>query len=195
MGWYPRDPNIKVINDSTYEFEGVQYKLESNLFIPNIVFYLPFHRGHWDYNREIISHTIKTLMELFPDSLGISSHRNPRFNFRANDTVFFAFGDGNSKESLINGPDFKAPLDITKCETIGPDKDKCEEFTHRISNFVDRDFCFFDTRCKPNPLMSINKLLSKDFQLITGPEVKLDYIKDVYEYVGLGHLTTRMDFF
>ncbi len=192
---YPKDPSVQIKSDRTYEFKGFQYKFETNLYLPNIVFYLPLHRGYWDYNRKIISHTIKTLMELFPDSLNISSHKNPRFNFRANDTVFFAFGDGASKEKLANGAAFKAPLDIAKCETIGPDQDKCDEFVYRISNFVDRDFCFFDTRCKPNPLMSINKLLDVNYQLVTGPDVKLDYIKDVYEYVGLGHLTSQMDMF
>lgn len=178
-------------NDNTYKYENVNQA--------NIVLYV-YIENNTENNRNNIRSAIKILTELFPKYLNIGSNKTPRFNFRINDTICFAFGDGDSKE-IVNNTDFKKPTDYNKDVCVNANLDMyiepeqlCNEINDATLQISNNRLCDYDEQklCHLNNIYSYNKLLfsdtnrySKYFLLNENPERKIYSTKDLYEYVDV----------
>jgi len=165
---------------------------ESDIYQANLVFYIPLVESSsdsdYDNNKQIITHITHTLIELFPDSLNIANNRFPRFNFKANNTVYFSFGDGDYKEKNSFAYRFMSVDDIFKCKNKSNETD-CNELNILPLELFGKSLCKFENdTCFPNNIMSIHKMLYRNFDVITGSTRQIRTFKDVYEYVGLSHL-------
>lgn len=195
---YINDQIINNIDGYRYSFNDDTYKYE-NVNQANIVLYV-YIEDNTENNRNNIRSAIKILTELFPEYLDIGSNKTPRFNFRINDTICFAFGDGDSKE-IVNNDEFKKPTDYNKDVCVNANLDMniepeqlCNEINNATLNISNNKLCDYDEKklCHLNNIYSYNKLLfsdtnkySKYFLLNENPERKIYSTKDLYEYVNV----------
>jgi hypothetical protein len=197
-----RDINIESISSENYnvqlspskEILLSNYKYE-NITDANIVFYLSLDNETTEIlqkkNQNKIRQLIHTLMLLFPDNLNIGSPYYPRFNFKANDSVFFAFGNGDHKENLKNNS-FSAVDDINDCDDTSVEQ--CQELNDTMHPFFGKEMCrIVETdsvrSCTKNNLLSLEKMIYKvnerkkeGLSLFNLPTLRI-----VYEYVGLDY--------
>jgi hypothetical protein len=179
---------INSIERDTYKYESVNQA--------NIVFYV-YLDDNTENNRNNIRTAIRILRELFPENLNIGSNKIPRFNFRINDILCVAFGDGDNKEILDND-EFRKPTDYNEniCtyanSEIDPEQ-KCNEINDITLQISNNKLCKYEKdSCNLNNIYSYNKLLfnnsnkySKYFLLDECSERKISSTKDLYEYIGV----------
>ena len=183
-------PNYTIKDSDNRE----NYELET-INEANIIFYIKLLPNNSQNNKKYIRQITKILMELFPDSLNIGSNLYPRFNFKINNSIYIAFGDGNEKEDEIISDKFTQPLDYNEERCLkANDKKKCDNINNNIIKISNHKLCKYDeisNQCNINNILSINKLLiNTDYKyfFLNNEDEIISYLKttdDVYEYLDI----------
>ena len=162
---------------------------QENIYEANIVIYLNFSTTDFDKNCFNTRHTLFVLMEMFPDTINISSGDYPRFNFRANNMIYFALGDGADKEELAKFQNlYYAPIETDMCVMFNPEN--CNKYNNKISNKIGKNPCKLNlttNKCEKNNLLSLEKLIYKNMDNVFGPNIKFTSIKQIYDFLGLDY--------
>lgn len=168
-----------VIYENNYIHNGTTYKKEP-IYNANIVFYV--NAIYLDRDQPMIVHLIKTLCELFPDTLNLNTeNKYPRFNFKINNNVFIGLGNGDAKEFYAN-ENFLPPQEYTDLFNSTP-YDKSDDYYQQInesSKFYSNTELFIkqDGMWVKNNIRSIDKLVP-----IRGFS-QIDSIDKLYKYIG-----------
>ena len=200
---YPSDLYLKGYNVAenglTYTYNENEYIRES-IFEANIVIYplifdevigeenIEKNRETRERNRANIRETIKILVELFPDSLqDVGSKKYPRFNFRVNNIVYCAFGNGDDKENIADDI-YTQPTEYkkVKCNTTN-DGNTCLMNNANSKILSNTELCTYskDGICKEKNILSKYKLVYKKTpSALVIDDKQLDSITNIYEYIG-----------
>jgi len=185
-------PNPLNDNKNTYVFDEKEYKKEQT-FEASFAFY-PYMIQNSDANRKTVQEIIRILLDLFPDSLGnIASNQYPRFNFKINNCIYIAFGDGDQKEKYGEMGTFAQPIEYRNinCEET-KEEDSCMGFNRLSTHTSMTKLCIYDEDgCKENNILSKHKLVfqnTPEFLLVKdddGNDLHLNSVENIYKYIGI----------
>ena len=162
--------------DETYKVFGdkldISYNNEEN---PIITFAFYPIKSSDNYNT--VRNIINILKELFDDrfNIGVDFDQIPRFNFKINDSVYFAFGDSNKKQdSLIKNvrTKFYSPTDYRDLDCTKLSVDECIRHNSRSKKIHNHEICKLNEErnsCVSNNTYQHNLLLERDDLLIFFP--------------------------
>jgi hypothetical protein len=121
---------------------------------------------------------VKVLLELFPDSLNISSNKYSKFTFKINNNLFLCIGSGDKKQQET--ADYTIPVEykdiIEKCHSYSHNQcNKTNALSMKLSNI--KLLKFENNKCVLNDVRSYNFLVKN--------EVLKNSIKYIYYYCGI----------
>lgn len=158
--------------NSDIDDNGIKYEEEQPV---NIVFYPIYFDFDEENNgvQENVKNIINILKELFPDELNISSNLFPRFNFRINNSIYFALGDSGKK--FANPTNFSPPTDYNPANCVENNEKRCNLLNNKTKRISNHELCVFaDGKCNENNVNQY-KLLSI---------YKNKSTRDIYKMVG-----------
>lgn len=167
----------------------IKYKFE-DIYEPNIVLYL---KKEVDYSlfKKNVQHVINVLIELFPDSLDIGSGKFPRFNFKVNNTIYFAIGDSTEKINKTNSKIYIRPTNLHQCTCREKTIEECNNFNEKIKKIIDKEPCqIHGSKCIENNIYSLNLMTVKDpipylyFKISNGKINNFNSLEEIYEFIG-----------
>lgn len=163
----------KIIVNETYKMNGKTYKNEANQTVI-FVFYPLIETDSDGRSTNTMKDIINILKVLFDDkyNIGCNIDKFPRFNFKINNSIYFALGDSNQKQDnlleLIKNPEhnslFTSPTDANSEKCITLNLEECEKYNLINKKTHNREICKLNddkTQCVPNDLYQHNLLLKK----------------------------------
>lgn len=121
---------------------------EKILYSPNIVFY-QYNDANPEITKICFQKLVKVLLELFPNSLNISSKIYSKFSFKLNDNIYLVIGDAIDKINKSN--EYTIPIEYKEIiQSCSKEKIK---LVKKLSNHI---------LCKDIIPNSINYLVKKD---------------------------------
>ena len=173
-----KNENIIIIDEEHYKLKNDNkvYKFEK-MYNPNITFY-QYADSSKDITKKCFQKLVKVLLELFPDSLNISSNNYSKFTFKINNNLFLCIGNGDKKKQ--ESIEYTIPIEykdiIDKCRSYSHNQcNKANALSMKLSNI---ELLKFDNnKCVLNNIRSYNFLVKN--------EVLKNSIKYIYDYCGI----------
>ena len=178
--------------DNTWEFRNnpnIKYKFE-DIYEPNIVIYI---KKEDDYTllKNNVQNIIRNLVELFPDSLNIGSEKFPRFNYKVNNTIYFAIGDSKEKMSYTYKKNYTKPLDLHECKCREKNIEECRNFNLKIKNIIDKEPCrIHGDKCMENNIYSLDLMtyinpIPHLYKTTSNDEINnFNTLEEIYNFLG-----------
>ena len=173
-----KNENIIIIDEEHYKLKNdiTVYKFEK-IYNPNITFY-QYADSSKDITKLCFQKLVKVLLELFPDSLNISSNKYSKFTFKINNNLFLCIGSGAKKQQET--VDYTIPIEykdiIEKCHSYSHNQcNKANVLSMKLSNI--KLLKFENNKCVLNNVRSYNFLVKN--------EVLKNSIKYIYDYCDI----------
>lgn len=178
----------KSINADTFKIEGKIYKNEINPIV-QFVFYPHDYRTEDSQNKPM-SNVINILKELFDYKYNVGCDTNafPRFNFRKNNSVYFALDDSNSKQTNLEylienkitpeNSSFESPTDYRNLDCTLLDIKNCKKHNLISKKIHNHEICKLNedaNQCINNNGYQHNLLVPRWYNLS---------LLDIYTMVG-----------